>query len=135
TLAELAALGVTLLPQTTAFGLYDHNLIALNQRASADRPEQLWRIRAERILLATGAIDRPLPFDRNDLPGVISAHGALTYLKRYGVLVGEKIVLASNNSAGAEAALALAAAGAEVTLVDYRSGGVPLQAKGLRHLQ
>lgn len=135
TLAELRRLGVTLLPRTTAFGLYDHNLIALNQRAEGDRPEQLWRVRADRIVLATGAIDRPLPFDRNDIPGVMSAHGALTYLKRYGVLVGERIVLATNNAAGAEAALALAGAGAEVTLVDYRSTGEKLDAPRLRHLQ
>ena len=73
TLAELTALGVTLLPRTTAFGVYDHGLIALNQRHGADRPDTLWRVRPTRILLAAGAIDRPLPFALNDLPGILSA--------------------------------------------------------------
>ncbi len=118
--ADLATLGVRVLTRTTAFGIYDHGLIALNQRAEAGGPETLWRVRPKRIVLAAGAIDRPLPFAQNDLPGILSAQAALVYLRRYAVLPGARIVIATNNSTGAEVAQAMAAAGAAVTLVDRR---------------
>jgi sarcosine oxidase subunit alpha len=120
TLAELTALGVTLLPRTTAFGIYDHGLIALNQRHDDGRADTLWRVRAGHIVLAAGAIDRPLLFSMNDLPGVLSAQAGLLYLRRYAVLAGQSIVVATNNSTGAEVARAMADAGARVTLVDRR---------------
>ena len=117
--AELARLGVRVLTRTTAFGIYDHGLIALNQRGARDT---LWRVRPRRIVLAAGAIERPLPFSMNDLPGILSAQAGLTYLRRYAVLPGQRIVVASNNSTTAEVAAAMAEAGAEVTLVDCRPG-------------
>ena len=120
TVAALDKAGVALLSNTTAFGLYDHNLVALNQRHGDGRPDTLWRVRPKRIVLATGAIERPLPFANNDLPGILSADAALQYLRRHGVLAGERIVVATNNDSAYEAASALAEAGAEVTLVDIR---------------
>lgn len=120
TLAELTALGVMLLPHTTAFGLYDHGLIALNQRHADGRPDTLWRVRPGQILLAAGAIELPLPFALNDLPGIMSAQAGLSYLRRFAILPGQNIVIATNNSTGAEVARAMADAGARVTLVDRR---------------
>lgn len=132
TLARLAALGAMVLPLTTAFGLHDHGLVALNQRHADGRPDTLWRVRPKRIVLAAGAIERPQPFAMNDLPGIISAQAGLAYLRRYAVLPGEKIVVASNNSTGTEVAHALAGAGAEVTLID-QGGFTPPQ--GTRHIR
>lgn len=123
--AELVAQGVTILTRTTAFGIYDHGLIALNQKGQAGLPDTLWQVRPARIVLAAGAIERPLPFSRNDLPGVMSAQAGLAYLRRYAVLPGERIVVATNNSTGAEVAQAMARAGATVTLVDRRSHAAP----------
>ena len=108
------------MPATTAFGAYDHRLVGLNQRGKAGKPDRLWRMRAAKLVLATGAIERPLPFVNNDLPGVMSAEAALVYLRRYGVAVGRKVVVAANNGLARETALALAAAGVETTLVDSR---------------
>jgi len=122
TLARLRALGALTLPATTAFGVYDHRLVGLNQRGEPGAPDRLWRVRAARLALATGAIERPLPFANNDLPGVMSAEAALAYLRRYGVAVGRKVVVATNNGFARETAEALAAAGADVTLVDSRPG-------------
>jgi sarcosine oxidase subunit alpha len=118
--AELASLGVTVLTGTTAFGIYDHNQIGLNQRHADGSLDTLWRVRPKEIVLATGAIERPLPFANNDLPGVMSADAALVYVRRYGVVVGREIVIASNNSSTAEVGHALAEAGAKVTIVDMR---------------
>ncbi|MGX8012284.1 sarcosine oxidase subunit alpha family protein [Mesorhizobium sp. ORM8.1] len=121
--AKLKSGGQLVLGDTTAFGLYDHNLVALNQRHGDGRPDTLWRVRPRRIVLATGAIERPVPFANNDLPGILSADAALSYLRRHGVLVGRQIVIATNNDSAYEPAAALAAAGASVTVVDCRHDG------------
>ncbi len=118
--AELGGLGVRVLTRTTAFGLYDHGLIALNQRHDDGRSDTLLRVRPGRVVLAAGAIERPLPFSMNDLPGILSAQAGLTYLRRHAVLPGQRILVASNNSSAVEVAQAMAAAGAEVTLIDRR---------------
>ncbi|MGV3550761.1 2Fe-2S iron-sulfur cluster-binding protein [Rhizobium sp.] len=118
--AELVALDATVLTDTTAFGIYDHNQVGLNQRHANGALDTLWRVRPKEIVLATGAIERPLPFANNDLPGVMSADAALVYVRRYGVVVGREVVIASNNSSTAEVGHALAEAGAKVTIVDIR---------------
>jgi sarcosine oxidase subunit alpha len=71
-------------------------------------------------VLATGAIERPLLFANNDLPGIMSADAALRYLRLYAVLAGKRIVVAANNDSAYEVAGALAQAGAETVLVDCR---------------
>ena len=118
--ASLREAGHTVLARTTAFGIYDHNLVALNQRHDDGRPDTLWRVRPRRIVLATGAIERPVPFANNDLPGILSADAALAYLRRHAILAGRKVVVATNNDSAYEPAAALAEAGASVTVVDCR---------------
>lgn len=122
--------GVRLLPRTTAFGIYDHGLVALNEQQDNGQPDRLWRLRPKAIVLATGAIERPLPFANNDLPGIFSAEAGLAYLRRYGVAVGREVVVASNNGFAGEVAAALSDAGAKVTLVDYRQGRQLVSATG-----
>ncbi|MBK5568372.1 2Fe-2S iron-sulfur cluster-binding protein [Ensifer sp. SSB1] len=118
---ELERAGVLVLTGTTAFGIYDHGLVGLNQRGVDGVSDRLFRVRAKSIVLATGAIERPLPFGNNDLPGIMSAEAALVYLRRFGVAAGRKVVVATNNGLAYETAEALAAAGADVTVVDYRT--------------
>jgi sarcosine oxidase subunit alpha len=130
-LSALTGAGHLFLPMTTAFGIYDHNLVALNQRHQDGRPDTLWRVRPRQIILATGAIERPLPFADNDLPGIMSADAALVYLRHYAVRVGRRIVVATNNDSAYEVAEALAAAGATVTLVDMREDGRPAPPPGV----
>ena len=69
-------------------------------------------------MIAAGAIERPLIVPDNDRPGVMSADAALVYLKRFGVLVGKRIVVATNNDSAYAVAEALAEGGAEVEIVD-----------------
>ena len=65
--------------------------------AAERRPTRCGGSGRRTIVLATGAIERPLLFANNDRPGVMSADAALAYLRRHGVLVGERIVVATNN--------------------------------------
>ena len=76
--------------------------------------ERLWLVRAERVVLATGAIERPLVFPGNDRPGVMLAGAARTYLHRYGVKVGGRVVIATADDSAYRTAADLHAAGVAV---------------------
>jgi sarcosine oxidase subunit alpha len=128
TIAAIEAAGGAILANTSAYGVYDHNLVCALQRGTAGGPDFVWRIRPRHIILAAGAIERPLLFDQNDRPGVLSAEAGLAYLAQYGVLVGERIVVAANNDSAYPVALALRAAGAAVTVVDCREAAAAMDA-------
>ncbi|HEX8756612.1 MAG TPA: sarcosine oxidase subunit alpha family protein [Steroidobacteraceae bacterium] len=121
---------VTLLTRTQAFGYFPHNLIGLNQRLSdhLERPdprqprERQWQVRAREVVLATGAIERPLVFPGNDRPGILLAAAARTYLNRYGVLAGSRVVLVTACDEAYRTALDLHGAGVSIAaIVDVRS--------------
>ena len=130
--AELAAMpDVKVLSRSTAFGYQDHNLVTVTQRLTEHLPvstrkgtrELLWKIRAKRVILATGAHERPIVFGNNDLPGIMLASAVSSYIHRYGVLPGRNAVVFANNDAGYRCALDLKACGANVTVVDSRAQG------------
>jgi len=120
--------GGRILTSTTAFGIYDHQLVALAKARGPGKAPRLSRVRARRVILATGALDRPLTFANNDKPGVMSLEAAGQYLRRYGVLVGEKIAVAVTHSLCDPTITALQKAGAEVIRLDPTCG--PLCALG-----
>ncbi|HLZ96880.1 MAG TPA: 2Fe-2S iron-sulfur cluster-binding protein, partial [Steroidobacteraceae bacterium] len=132
---------VTLLARTTAFGYFPHNFLGLCERLSDHLPqpnasqprERLWQVRARRVVLATGAIERPLVFPGNDRPGIMLAGAGQTYLNRYGVLVGKRVVVVTADDAAYQAALDLHAAGARIaTIADVRhapAGALPEAAR------
>ena len=113
-----------MLPRTTAAGYFDHNALALVERlAPADGAPRmrLWQVRAKAVVLATGALERPLVFPGNDRPGVMLAGAAHQYLARYAVRPGRRAVVFTNNDDAYAAAAALAAVGAQVTVADVRA--------------
>ena len=131
--AELNGLPeVRLLGRTTAFGYYDHNYLALLERvtdhlAPGDRPangprQRLWKVRAKEVVLACGAIERPLVFGDNDRPGVMLAGAVRTYMNRYGVKPGARAVVVTNNDSAYACASDLVRAGVTVAaVVDARA--------------
>jgi len=134
TLATLQqSANVRLLARTLATGYYDHNLVTLVEQlgSTADialgrnAPRQrLWRLRCSKVILATGAIERPLVFQNNDRPGIMLASAVAMYVNRYAVLTGTDVVIATDNDSAYEVAETVAAKGApRVTLVDTRLGG------------
>ncbi len=120
-----AAPNVRLMTRTQAFGYYVQNFVALNERlheadlvADPDLPrERLWQVRAREVVIAAGAIERPLVFPDNDRPGVMLADSARRYLNQYGVKVGERVVVATAHDSAYRAALDLKRAGVEVALI------------------
>lgn len=116
--AALEAAGARILTETTAYGVYDHGLIAMIQQRGFGTAPNLIRMRAKRVILATGALDRPLTFAKNDLPGTMSLIAAQEYLARYGILAAQSPVVLRNATIADHAVNTLQAAGAEVTEVD-----------------
>lgn len=140
--AELrAAPNVRLLMNATVLGYYDHNLLTAVEAVDAGGVrERFWKIRAAEVVLATGAIERPLLFAGNDRPGVMLAGAVRAYVERYAVAPGRRMVLAANNDAAWDTAFAAARAGIAVAaVVDERAapGGAVVaeaEALGLRRI-
>ncbi|SLN55788.1 Aminomethyltransferase [Aquimixticola soesokkakensis] len=128
--ADLLAAGVKIMPRTTAIGYYHQNMIGMVQKLTdhltelpADTPrERLWRVRAKQVVLAQGALEKPLVFHGNDRPGVMLAGAAQTYLNRYGVKVGDSPAVVTSHDSAWFAAFDLADAGARVqVIIDTRA--------------
>ncbi|GAV38035.1 sarcosine oxidase subunit alpha family protein [Streptomyces acidiscabies] len=123
-----AAPETVVLHRTTAFGSYDDNYVLALQRRTEDLSlkgvsrQRLWHIRARQVVLATGAHERPLVFAGNDRPGVMLAGAVRTYLDRYGVTPGSRVVVSTTNDSAYDTVDALRAAGVEVVaVVDARA--------------
>ncbi|WP_168015992.1 sarcosine oxidase subunit alpha family protein [Halomonas salinarum] len=131
TLKELSELEhVTLLPRTTANGYHDHNFVTLHERCTEHLSDlapsvngrrqvraRLHRVRAGQVVLASGAHERPLVYGNNDVPGSMVAGAVSTYIRRYGVAPGNRLVLSTSNDDGYRAALDWAEAGREVVAI------------------
>jgi methylglutamate dehydrogenase subunit C len=130
--AAVAALDgrARVLARTTAIGAYDHGVFAAVERIGdhllkpdAHRPRQrLHVIRARHAVLATGAVERLVAFPDNDRPGVMLASAARAFANRWGVAVGERVALFTNNDEAYATVTDLAAAGVEIAaIVDVRA--------------
>ncbi len=132
TLTELRDLPeVRLLNRATAFGYYDHNLVAIVERVADHLPEPsvpgvrqvMWLIRARQVVLATGSIERPLVFANNDRPNIMLAGAVRAYVNQYAVCPGTRAVIFTNNDSAYGTALDLQRAGAQiVAIIDPRTG-------------
>ena len=141
-LAELGTLdNVQLLARSTVFGYYDHNFLGILQRRGDHLPpatsaavrQRVWHVRATQVVLATGAIERPLVFGNNDRPGVMLASAVSNYLNRFAVAPGSRAVVFTNNDSAYSTAHDLLSAGVGVrALVDARSAPSPALCERLR---
>ena len=130
TAKELATMEeVLLLSRSSVYGYYDHNFLTILQKITDHLPshsgrgprERVWRVRAKQVIIASGAIERPLVFPDNDRPGVMLASAVSTYLNRYAVAPGAAALVFTNNDSAYQTALDLADAGVPVTgVVDVR---------------
>ena len=116
---------IEVMNNTTAFGLYQDRLLAVLT------DEGVVRLRAGRVVLATGVQETPLLFDNNDLPGVMLASAALRLTSLYGVRPGRRALVVTDTDEGYQAALELLDAGVEVAaVVDAVRGQVRCDRRG-----
>ncbi len=114
--------------RSQVFGYYDHNMLVMSERVSDHLPktekyipkQRLWYIRAKEVVISSGSIERPLVFGNNDTPGVMLSSAAKEYLKVYGVLVGKKPIIFTNNDSGYEAAIEFKKNGVDPIVLDTR---------------
>ncbi len=121
-IAELEAAGeCRVLKRATVQGLYDGNLAVISCIPQNHLAQMiLEQCRAKTIIMATGAIERPLVFENNDRPGVMLASAVRTYLNRYGVAPKKRAVIVTNNDSAYQAAFELAEADVAVTVAEHR---------------
>lgn len=127
--ARIPKAGGRILTRTTASGYWEHDLVTLTElrvepgQVAADGvPQRLWRVRAGQVILATGSLERPMAFAHNDRPGVMLSQAVRTYVRRFGVVPGQRVVIATNNDDAYQTAEALTEAGAEViAILDARA--------------
>ena len=139
--AELTSMpNVTHLQDACVWAYREHNFLMVNERSPANPSmlERNWRVRAGKVILATGAIERGLVFPDNDRPGVMLASAAQAYVNRFAVKPGERAVVFANNDSAYAAAADLLASGVDVAaIVDSRdpvpdsardlAGGIPVK--------
>jgi sarcosine oxidase, subunit alpha len=122
--ADARAAGAEILERHAAIGVYEGPAAALLG------PDELVEVEAERVIVATGALEAHGVFAGNDLPGVWLGRGAALMSAIHDVPVGERAVIVANTDEGGHLADALRTAGSDVTVV---SGRV-LEARGSRHV-
>jgi sarcosine oxidase subunit alpha len=132
---------VTLRTRCMVAGSYDHGYALAEERVADHTPgdgrpkKRLWRIRATRLIAATGALERPLSFAGNDVPGVMLASAVRDFVANWAVSPGDRTVVVTNNDDAYRTAIALVQAGLAVPcIVDARptaTGALPAQARAL----
>ncbi|MFY0621122.1 MAG: sarcosine oxidase subunit alpha family protein [Pelagimonas sp.] len=131
TLAALKAMpNVTIRTRTMGAAVYDHGYVLGYERLTDHVPHvsgprhRMWRIRAQQTITATGAIERPLSFAGNDIPGVMLAGAVRDYVVNYGVSSGDRTVVVTNNDDAYRTAITLKKAGLDVPcVIDARPEG------------
>lgn len=133
---------LTYLCRCTATGLYDQNYVVAIERRSdhlgnsapANRARiRVWHIRADRVVLAPGAFQRPLVFANNDRPGIMLSHAAATYVALYGVKIFNSAVVVTVDNQGYRDAMRLYRAGLKVSgIYDVRSAASGLSVDAAR---
>ncbi len=120
---------VKMLQRTTVTGYYEYNFLTAVERISDHLPPQdrrkklrrrFYKIRADKVILAQGAMERPLVFGNNDRPGVMLASSLSEYLLRYQTLCGRKCVIFTNNDSAYATAFELNQKDVKVSIVESR---------------
>ena len=98
--------------------LTDH--LPLNKKKDKIR-QRLLKIRAKKVIVATGSIERPLIFNNNDRPGILLSSAIKKYSDYYGVVCGKENILFTNNDSAYETAISLFNKGIKINaIIDIR---------------
>ncbi len=116
---------VRILRRTTLTSVYDHGVTSALEQVAGDPAgsdpalprQRLWIIRGRRLIVASGALERPLVFDDNDRPGVMLAAAVRSYVNRYAVAPGRSFLVATTGDDAYRTAFDLQDAGRTVVAV------------------
>ena len=122
-LADLSLAGVEVLAPASALGIWEGGLVPI------DAGTTLYRFRAERIVVATGATEQPLVFPGNDLVGVMLPDGVRRLVRDFSIKPGERAIVLGADDDTLAVADELADLGIEVVRVGRPSRGTPARAR------
>ena len=121
---------IKILNRTSVAAYHNYNYLIMIQNLTDHLPEKdkkgkirqrLWKVRAKKVILATGSIERPMIFDCNDRPGIMLSSAVRKYANSYGVKCGNKISIFTNNDDPYETAITLHNKGVKVnSIIDSR---------------
>ncbi len=112
-----AAANVKVLTRTICWGRFDGNMLAAHQSVDGKVRQNYHKVQAKKIIIAAGAIERPLVFANNDKPNVVLASGARRMLNHYGTAMGKALAVFTNNDSAYQTAFDYADAGIKVVCV------------------
>ena len=129
--ARLSTLpNVHILSRTTVVGHFHQNYLMAFERVGDHDPEilasgapkhRLWKIRSSHVIIATGALERPIAFANNDRPNIMLASTVRGMVGRFAVTPGNTGIVFTNNDDAYLTAFALKKAGVNALVVDSRS--------------
>lgn len=118
---------------TSAVGYYHDEKLVSCMTAE----QKLFVIKPEKIVVATGALEKLIPFPGNDLPGVYGAGAVQTLMNVYGVVPGKRVLMVGAGNIGLIVSYQLLQAGVEVAgIVEFapKIGGYWVHAAKVRRL-
>ncbi len=125
---------VEVIANATVIGYYEDEVITIVQGVNGD---MLKKLKAKRIIVATGASENMLPFVNNDLPGVYGAGAVQTLMNLYGVVPGNNILMIGAGNVGLIVSYQLLQAGIKVAAIVEalpKIGGYLVHASKIRRL-
>ncbi len=102
---------LTILSETSVVGLYQDKVIACL------RGDTYFKVKAKTIIIATGASEKSIPFENNDLPGVYAAGAVQTLMNEYGVKPGNEVLMVGSGNIGLIVTYQLMQAGIKVKAI------------------
>ena len=129
---------IKMLNRTSVASYHNYNYLIMMQSLTDHLPDKdkkgkirqrLWKVRAKKVILATGSIERPMIFDCNDRPGIMLSSAVRKYVNSYGVKCGNNVALFTNNDDAYETAITLHDKGVKIKgIIDLReksNGNLP----------
>ncbi|MCD6579878.1 FAD-dependent oxidoreductase [bacterium] len=107
---EIESNYLTMKTNHSVIAVYDDNIIGIHDK----NKDKFLKVNAKKVILATGASEKTIPFKNNDLPGIYGAGGVQTLMNVNGVLPGKKILMIGAGNIGLIVSYQLIQAGAEV---------------------
>ncbi len=122
---------IEVLLNASVVGLYEGNILAVVQ------DNKFVNLRAKNVIVSTGAYEKTLIFENNDLPGVMGAGGVQTLMNVYGIKPGDETLMIGSGNVGLIISYQLMQAGVKVKgIVEAapRIGGYLVHAAKIRRM-
>ena len=97
---------------SSVVGIYEGHILSVVQNE-----KEYFKVKAKKIIVTTGAYERMLVFENNDLPGVMGAGGVQTIMNVYGIKPGTEAVIVGAGNVGLILAYQLLQAGVKVKAI------------------